>query len=46
MQIDSGISNEHVLDRICDVYGYAQKIQLARHFNIAASSLQNRYTRG
>ena len=46
MEIDSGISNEHVLDRICDVYGFAQKIQLARHFNIAASSLQNRYTRG
>lgn len=46
MQIDSGISNEHVLDRICEVYGFAQKIQLARHFNIAASSLQNRYTRG
>lgn len=46
MEIDSGISNEHVLDRICEVYGFAQKIQLARHFNIAASSLQNRYTRG
>lgn len=46
MKIDSGISNEYVLDRICDVYGFAQKIQLARHFNIAASSLQNRYTRG
>ncbi|MGP3592628.1 phage repressor protein CI [Vagococcus sp. WN89Y] len=46
MEIDSGISNEHVLDRICEVYGFTQKIQLARHFNIAASSLQNRYTRG
>lgn len=46
MENDLGISNEHVLDRICEVYGYAQKIQLARHFNIAASSLQNRYTRG
>lgn len=46
MEIDSGISNEHVLDRICEIYGFAQKIQLARHFNIAASSLQNRYTRG
>jgi len=46
MKIDSGISNEHVLDRICEVYGFSQKIQLARHFNIAASSLQNRYTRG
>lgn len=46
MEIDSGISNEQVLDRICEIYGFAQKIQLARHFNIAASSLQNRYTRG
>ncbi|HCI6335970.1 TPA: phage repressor protein CI, partial [Klebsiella pneumoniae] len=46
MEIDSEISNEHVLDRICEIYGFAQKIQLARHFNIAASSLQNRYTRG
>ncbi|HED1421408.1 TPA: phage repressor protein CI [Kluyvera georgiana] len=46
MEIDSDISNEQVLDRICEVYGFAQKIQLARHFNIAASSLQNRYTRG
>ncbi|MFB1115649.1 phage repressor protein CI [Dickeya dadantii] len=39
-------NNEEVLDRICDVYGFTQKIQLARHFNIAASSLQNRYSRG
>ncbi|WP_318368539.1 phage repressor protein CI [Enterobacter sp.] len=46
MELDAGISNEHVLDRICEVYGFAQKIQLAKHFNIAASSLQNRYTRG
>lgn len=46
MNIDDGISNEDVLNRICDAYGYSQKIQLARHFNIAASSLQNRYTRG
>ena len=46
MEIDSEISNEHVLDRICEIYGFSQKIQLARHFNIAASSLQNRYTRG
>nr|DAN96969.1 MAG TPA: CI repressor [Caudoviricetes sp.] len=46
MELDAGISNEHVLDRICDVYGFALKIQLARHFNIAANSLQNRYIRG
>ncbi|CAH0172387.1 hypothetical protein SRABI106_00915 [Rahnella aquatilis] len=46
MEKDTGISNEDVLNRICDAYGFNQKIQLARHFNIAASSLQNRYTRG
>lgn len=39
-------TNEEVLDRICEIYGYGQKVQLARHFGIAASSLQNRYTRG
>ncbi|QHM74090.1 hypothetical protein C7M52_00011 [Mixta theicola] len=38
-------TNEQVLDRICEVYGFHQKVQLARHFDIAASSLQNRYTR-
>jgi hypothetical protein len=46
MKIEENMCNEQVLDRICEVYGYTQKIQLARHFNIAASSLQNRYTRG
>lgn len=46
MEKDTGISNEEVLNRICEAYGFSQKIQLARHFNIAASSLQNRYTRG
>lgn len=40
------MNNEELLDRICQVYGFTQKIQLARHFNIAASSLQNRYARG
>lgn len=44
--IDSQVNNEELLDRICQVYGFTQKIQLARHFNIAASSLQNRYSRG
>lgn len=46
MEKDADISNEDVLNRICQAYGFSQKIQLARHFNIAASSLQNRYTRG
>lgn len=35
-----------ILDRICEVYGFNQKIQLANHFDISASSLSNRYTRG
>ncbi|MGX5189811.1 phage repressor protein CI [Klebsiella oxytoca] len=47
MRIDSlGWSNVDVLDRICDAYGFSQKIQLANHFDIASSSLSNRYTRG
>lgn len=43
---DTNFSNEGLLNRICQVYGFSQKIQLAKHFDIAASSLQNRYTRG
>lgn len=35
-----------ILDRVCLVYGFNQKIQLANHFNMSASSLSNRYTRG
>ncbi|TNL12965.1 phage repressor protein CI [Kosakonia cowanii] len=46
MILDTHVNNDELLDRICQVYGFTQKIQLARHFNIAASSLQNRYTRG
>jgi hypothetical protein len=40
-----GLNNEKVLDRICEAYGFTQKIQLARHFEIASSSLANRYSR-
>lgn len=46
MKHEENMNNEQVLDRICEVYGYTQKVQLARHFDITASSLQNRYTRG
>lgn len=35
-----------VLDRICEAYGFSQKIQLANHFDIASSSLSNRYPLG
>ncbi|MCE9966807.1 helix-turn-helix domain-containing protein [Lelliottia amnigena] len=44
--LDANFNNEALLNRICEVYGFTQKIQLANHFKIAASSLQNRYTRG
>lgn len=44
--IDANFNNEALLNRICEVYEFTQKIQLANHFKIAASSLQNRYTRG
>lgn len=44
--LDAKFNNEALLNRICEVYGFTQKIQLANHFKIAASSLQNRYTRG
>ncbi|AYN27700.1 phage repressor protein CI [Buttiauxella sp. 3AFRM03] len=43
---NANFNNEALLNRICEVYGFTQKIQLANHFKIAASSLQNRYTRG
>ncbi|WP_034911882.1 phage repressor protein CI [Erwinia sp. 9145] len=46
MVSDTTFNNEELLNRICEVYGFTQKIQLANHFNIAASSLQNRYKRG
>lgn len=47
MQTDeTQLNNIEVLDRICEVYGFTQKIQLANHFDIAASSLSNRYKRG
>ncbi|MDU1651084.1 MAG: phage repressor protein CI [Leclercia adecarboxylata] len=44
--LDTNFDNTELLNRICEVYGFTQKLQLANHFKIAASSLQNRYTRG
>ncbi|PHM64464.1 repressor [Xenorhabdus stockiae] len=43
---ETNFNNEELLNRICQIYGFSQKIQLAKHFNIAASSIQNRYKRG
>lgn len=44
--LDTNFDNTELLNRICEVYGFTQKLQLANHFKIAPSSLQNRYTRG
>lgn len=47
MKLDfSKYNNVDILDRICEVYGFQQKNQLANHYDIAASSLSNRYRRG
>jgi hypothetical protein len=35
-----------VLDRVIEAYGFTQKIQLAEHLEMAASSLSSRYKRG
>jgi len=40
-----GHSSE-VLDRIVDAYGFTSKLQLADHFQMAASSLSARFKRG
>ncbi|WFQ78547.1 phage repressor protein CI [Xenorhabdus sp. SF857] len=46
MFLDSQVNSDELLDRICQAYGFTQKVQLARHFKISASSIQNRYNRG
>lgn len=47
MEFDtSTLDSVAILDRITSVYGFSQKVQLANHFGVAASSLSNRYTRG
>lgn len=46
MIFDAQVNSEELLERICQTYGFNQKVQLARHFKISPSSLQNRYARG
>ncbi len=43
---DTNFDSLQILDRLSTVYGFHQKIQLANHFDMSASSLSNRYTRG
>lgn len=45
-RIDPETDSAPVLDRIIEAYGFSQKLQLAEHLDIAASSLSSRYKRG
>ncbi|CND81854.1 CI repressor [Yersinia intermedia] len=45
VNIDFSSGGAQVLDRIVTAYGFSSKIQLAQHFDIAGSSLSNRYKR-
>lgn len=45
-RIDPEIDSTPVLDRIIEAYGFTQKMQLADHLDMAASSLSSRYKRG
>lgn len=45
-RIDPETDSAPVLDRIIEAYGFTQKMQLAEHLDMAASSLSGRYKRG
>lgn len=45
-RIDPSTDSAPVLDRVIEAYGFTQKMQLAEHLDIAASSLSSRYKRG
>lgn len=45
-RIDPDTDSTPVLDRIIEAYGFTQKMQLAEHLDMAASSLSSRYKRG
>ncbi|ATX97033.1 helix-turn-helix domain-containing protein [Citrobacter portucalensis] len=45
-RIDPDTDSAPVLDRIIEAYGFTQKMQLAEHLDMAASSLSSRYKRG
>ncbi|WP_145562290.1 phage repressor protein CI [Yersinia aldovae] len=45
VNINLNIDNQKVLDRIVAAYGFSTKAMLAQHFDMAASSLSNRYKR-
>lgn len=45
-RLDPQIDSAPVLDRVLEAYGFTQKLQLAEHLCMAASSLSARYKRG
>ena len=45
-RIDPESDSAPVLDRVIEAYGFTQKMQLAEHLDMAASSLSGRYRRG
>ncbi|HBM3076871.1 TPA: phage repressor protein CI [Klebsiella oxytoca] len=45
-KIDLDVDSTPILDRVIEAYGFTQKLQLAEHLDMAASSLSSRYKRG
>lgn len=45
-KIDFAVDSAPILDRVIEAYGFTQKMQLAEHLEMAASSLSSRYKRG
>lgn len=45
-KINLDVDSTPILDRVIEAYGFTQKLQLAEHLAMAASSLSSRYKRG
>ena len=45
-KIDLNVDSTPILNRVIEAYGFTQKLQLAEHLDMAASSLSSRYKRG
>ena len=45
-KINLDVDSTPVLNRVIEAYGFTQKLQLAEHLDMAASSLSSRYKRG
>lgn len=45
-KIDLNVDGTPILNRVIEAYGFTQKLQLAEHLGMAASSLSSRYKRG